>query len=120
MENLENLIDPTHFGTVRHYLHSAHSPITMILLVRCRALLSSVAAALLAEDGRSDDGRRQQWTRWLLAGDVRIGTHSPTQTYEADLDAIPKDTRCQVLYLPPIYLVCLGDDRPTVFTRIDD
>ena len=32
----------------------------------------------------------------------------------ADLDAIANDARCQVLYLPPIYLVCLGEDRPGV------
>ena len=120
MENLESLIDPTNFGTVRRNLHSAHSPMTTVMLVQFRHLLPTVATALLAEDSRSADSRRQQWTRWFVAGEVRLGTHNPTQTYEADLDAIPNDARCNVLYLPPVYLVCLGDYRATAFNRRED
>ena len=105
MNLFDSLIDPTTFGTVRRYLKSASSPITTVMFVQHRDTLPRVAAALTGEDGHSPPRRRQQWAAWLAAGEVRTGGFGAG--CEADLDAIRAEAACEVLYLPPVYLVWL-------------
>jgi hypothetical protein len=112
MENLTNLIDPTTFGTVRRYLNSARSPITTLMLVRYRDALPRVASALIAEDGRTPELRRRQWTQWFGSGEVRLGGIPSGERFEVDIDHIPDQAVCDVLYLPPVYLVCLRGYKP--------
>ena len=59
--------------------------------------------------------RRQQGADWWAAGEVetlRAG-HGPG----VDVDAIPDNTTCDVIFLPPMYLVCLRDFPLAVVPR---
>ena len=112
MENLTNLIAPTTFGSVRRCLNSARSPITTLMLVQHRDELPRVASALIAEDGRSLERRRRQWTRWFGSGEVRLGGIPTGERFEVDIDRISDQAICDVLYLPPVYLVCLRGYKP--------
>ena len=109
MEDLNSLIDATTFGTVRRYLKVAHSPITTVMLVRHRDTLPRVGTALVADGGDCRAWRRRQWAEWFTSGEVRIGGAPTAADQVADLDAIPDSTLCDVLFVPPVYLVCLRD-----------
>lgn len=111
MENLNSLIDATTFGTVRRYLHTARSPITTVMLVQHRDTLPAVGTALLAGDNAGANARRRQWKEWFTSGEVRVGGSSSANGSGIDLDAIADSTVCDVLYLPPVYLVCLRGCR---------
>jgi len=111
MEDLNALIDATTFGTVRRYLRAAHSPITTVMLVQHRDTLPRVGTALVAEDGAGALLRRRQWTEWLMSGEVLVGGPGGGTGNGPDLDAIPDSAICDVLYLPPVYLVCLRNFR---------
>jgi hypothetical protein len=107
MEDLNNLIDATTFGTVRRYLKAAHSPITTVMLVQHRNTLVRAGTALIEDEGSSRVFRRRQWAEWFNTGEVRVGGSSSAAGQGADLDAIPDSAICDVLYVPPVYLVCL-------------
>lgn len=114
MDDLEQLIDATTFGTVRRYLKAAHSPITTLMLVQHRHLLARAGAALIEDEAGQQAVRRQQWAQWFNSGEVRVGEPPSAPGQGADLDAIPDSTICDVLYVPPVYLVCLrGWKAPT-------
>ncbi len=115
MDDLNNLIDVTTFGTVRRYLKAAHSPITTVILVQHRDTLPRVGTALVADNADGRTFRHRQWTHWFTTGEVRMGGASNTAGQTAYLDAIPDSALCDVLYLPPVYLVCLrGYKLPAV------
>ncbi|MHC1767494.1 MAG: hypothetical protein AB9869_24975 [Verrucomicrobiia bacterium] len=115
MEDLNNLIDATTFGTVRRYLKAAHSPITTVMLVQHRNTLAQAGTALIDDEGSSRVFRRRQWAEWFNTGEVRVGGASSVVAQTADVDAIPDSAICDVLYVPPVYLVCLrGCKAPAV------
>ena len=118
MNDLNGLIDATTFGTVRRYLLAAHSPITTVMLVRHRDALAQVGHALIAEEGANHPHRQQQWRDWLTSGEVRLSGAWPFPDQAADLDAIPDAAICEVLFVPPVYLVCLRDYRAPAFPRV--
>lgn len=107
METLTYLIDLTTFSAVRRCLRAADSPITTVMLVQHRATLPRVGAALLAGRESSPMARHRQWCAWLASGEVRVWEPSSGYRGQVDLEAIPDAVRCHVLYLPPVYLVCL-------------
>lgn len=109
MECLEALIDTTTFGTVRQYLRAAHSPITSVLLVRHRDSLPCIGNALIAPEQRSRSTRVRQWQQWASSGEVQAGGAIAWPGPKANLDEIPDSAACEVLFVPPVYLVCLGD-----------
>ena len=109
MENLNNLIDATTFGTVRRYLRAAHSPITTVMLVQHRDTLPQVGTALVAQEGGCRAFRRRQWAEWFTSGEVRVVGASNAPGQSANFDAIPDSSICHVLYVPPVYLVWLRD-----------
>ena len=111
MEDLNNLIDATTFGTVRRYLKAAHSPITTVMLVQHRDTLLRAGNALIADEGNNRVFRHRQWAQWYNTGEVRVGGASSAAGQGADLDAIPDSAICDVLYVPPVYLVCLRGHR---------
>ena len=113
MEDLKRMIDATTFGTVRRYLRVAHSPITTVLLVRHRSALPRVGSALLSVEGESSFLGRPQWAEWFASGEVRVGDGPADGVHQvADLNSIPDSTICDVLFLPPVYLVCLRGYHP--------
>ena len=111
MGNLNPLIDAATFGSVRRYLRAAHSPITTVMLVQHRDTLPLVGTALVAEAQAGETARRRQWKQWFTSGEVRVGGSSSANGPGIDLDAIADSTLCDVLYLPPVYLVCLRGCR---------
>lgn len=111
MEDLNALIDATTFGTVRRYLKAAHSPITTVMLVQHRDSLCRVANALVAQDSAGAPWRRRQWKDWLTSGEVRVDEPAGCAFDSANFDAIPDSAICDVLYLPPVYLVYLRHFR---------
>ena len=106
MDHSESLIDLTTFASVRRYLLAAHSPITTVLFVKHRRLLPRVAALLTGEDGQGLEESRRQLERWFGSAELRLGGHTDN-AFLANLDPIPDAANCEVLFLPPVYLVCL-------------
>jgi len=119
MEDLNNLIDATTFGTVRRYLKAAHSPITTVMLVQHRDTLARVAHALLEDEAGRRSVRQRQWAEWFNTGEVRLGGAAGQAPPTANLDAIPDATICDVLFVPPVYLVCLRGHRLASHRRTD-
>ena len=82
-----------------------------VLFVAQRDLLPSVAQLLAGADCRRPRRRQFQLERWILAGQLQMGG-DPARVPEGfvvDLDAIADDTPCDVIFLPPYYLVCLRE-----------
>jgi hypothetical protein len=102
MGTYESLIDLTDFGTVRHDVSHAKSPVSGIILVQTRRLLPLVAAALDSADSFAQQ-RLRTWfetDRVRFAGDGAMG-------WVKDLDLIPDEAECEVIYLPPLYVTWL-------------
>ena len=111
MSHFESLIDLTRFGTVRGSLGGHDSPITDVLFVRDESLLAPVAELLT--DEHPTDAQRRQFARWIRDGSLQVGVPQARLSGEPDLDgrinvdAIPDEARCRVIFLPPYYLVHL-------------
>ena len=119
MNCFESQIDLTRFGTVRRWFLAAGSPVKGVLLVAQRELLPSIAQLLAGADQRRPRRRQFQLERWILAGQLQMGgdpTRAP-QGFVVDLDAIADDTPCDVIFLPPYYLVCLREAPCTARVR---
>ena len=117
MDHFESLIDPTTFATVRRYLLAAHSPIIAVLFVKHRRLLPHVAALLTGDGGRSLETRWRQLENWFAVAELRVGGYFQG-AHVANLDAIPDATACEVLFLPPVYLVCLRGCNVPIFQKL--
>ena len=102
-----SLIDGTSFETVRRYLNNPQSEINDVLFVATEDLLCEVAELLDAENPRPRPLQRLHWDLLLCCGKVlpSVDVHG----FGVDLEAIPDDAFCRVLYLPPVYLVHLPD-----------
>ena len=111
MFHFELLIDLTRFGTVRGYLCGPDSPITDVLFVRDESLLAPVAELLT--DEHPTDAQRRQFARWIRDGSLKVGvpqarlSGEPDRDGRVDVDAIPDEARCRVIFLPPYYVVHL-------------
>ena len=112
MFQFESLIDPTQFGTVRWYLNCSRSPITDVLFVREERFLAPLAELLA--DEHPTETQRLHFARWVREGRLKVGVQQPRPQSEpgpdcrVDVDSIPDQARCRVLFLPPYYLVYLG------------
>ena len=105
MIHYETLIDGTRFGMVRQCLRTARSAITDLLFVAREDLLPVIAQLLDPQTERSAEWRRLRWEVLLRGGQVFPKAH--THGYGLDVEAVPEDAFCRVLYLPPVYLVHL-------------
>jgi hypothetical protein len=117
MDNIESLIDLTTFVSVRRYLLAAHSPVIAVLFVKHRRLLPHVAALLTGDDGQSLETRWRQLGHWFAVAELRVGGYSQG-AHVANLDAIPDTADCDVLFLPPVYLVCLRGCNVPSFQKL--
>ncbi|MBL9171410.1 MAG: hypothetical protein JNN07_27000 [Verrucomicrobiales bacterium] len=102
MTHYEHLIDPTTIEAIRRHLNSPASPIREVLFVAELQLLPTVAMALDATSGLSSHQRIKQWKLWLEGGAV---VPNRSGGYGIDLDALPGESRCRVIFLPPVYVV---------------
>ena len=111
MFHFESLIDLTQFGNVRGSLGGPDSPITDLLFVRDESLLAPVAELLT--DEHPTDAQRRQFARWIRDGSLKVGvpqarlSGEPDCDGRVDVDAIPDEARCRVIFLPPYYVVHL-------------
>ena len=106
-----SLIDFTNFGTVRRYLRYSHSPITSVLFVARRELLPKIAVALDPSDEQGAKLGQCQIQRWFQAGELLAGSMSGDDAQTVDLFAIDDEAVCAVIFLPPHYLVWLGEGQ---------
>lgn len=107
---LRRLIDATDLATVKAYLRDPQSEIDRVALVQGDHLLEEVAAVFVAGDTE---------TYMLVAqeGGVKLGVDSlnEVRTEFQDcvvvLDTFPDNQLCDVIYLPPFYLVKIRPGR---------
>ena len=105
------LIDPTDFGTVAAYLRNPRSPINYLVHVRSYDMLAPLAAELAHVDPRTVPpwefpepvARRLPEGSLLLSARYPLHRSEPKQLVEAT--AVSRQASCQVIYLPPYYLV---------------
>jgi len=119
MEDMSLLINTMNFGMLRRYLRATPSPITTVLLVRYRDILSRVGTALVTDPGNGRGFRSCQWAEWLTSGEVMVGGAFSDAGQSADLDAIPESALCDVLYVPPFYLVSLRGYKTPLVRRAE-
>ncbi|MCI0538269.1 MAG: hypothetical protein L0Z50_23940 [Verrucomicrobiales bacterium] len=106
-----SLIDVTTFGIVRRHLRAAHSPITGVIFVARRDLLPRVAAMLDAPDEQSSELNQRLLQRWFRDGQLIPGSMCAGEAETMDLSAIEDEACCEVIFLPPYYLVWLAERR---------
>ena len=110
MSDFQSLVDRTRFQVVRRLVSRPGSPITDVLFVESRTLLFEMAEVLTSPVSAA---RRQRLQRWFDEGRVTVGTASarpnpaPPDSHEIDLLSIEREALCDVLYLPPFFLVHL-------------
>ena len=105
--NLEAFVEWTDFGTVRRHLRIAKSPVTSVLFAGSRNLLGEVATILDWSNERSEALRLRQLNGLLEAGQIAVGEigHLESCGLGVDMDHLPEDTLCHVIYHSPFYLV---------------
>ena len=110
MSDFPLLVDRTRFDLVCRLVNRAGSPVTDVLFVESPALLCQMAEVLTSPVTQA---RRQRLQRWFEEGRVAVGTYSDgsgsacARNHSVDLHAVGPDASCDVLYLPPYYLVHL-------------
>ena len=111
MSDFQSLVDHTRFDLVRRRVNRACSPITDLLFVESDELMCQLAELLTSPVTRAN---RHRFTRWWEEGRVTVGTAAappggwPADGLCLDLHSIDRQAPCDVLYLPPYYLVHLA------------
>lgn len=112
---MKTLIDPCAFSTVRDYFESPDSGIDMIVAVQAGAKLEEVAAIMVASRDNDDQAKIVEFLDLLKDGKVKIVTplfkqlNTFNQSTAIDLDTIPLYVRCNVIQLPPCYVIEITD-----------
>ena len=110
MSDFQSLVDHTRFDLVRRRVNRPCSPITDVLFVRSDELMCELAEVLIHPVNQAG---RQRFQRWFEQGRIVVGTtgnvadHLAAGMHRIDLHGIDGEARCEVLYLPPYYLVHL-------------
>ena len=110
MPDFQSLVDHTRFDLVRRRVNRACSPITDVLFVRSDELMCELAEVLIRPVNHAV---RLRFQRWFEEGRIVVGTTGNVADPVAagmqriDLHGIDGEARCEVLYLPPYYLVHL-------------
>lgn len=119
MSEFLSLVDGTRFDLVRRLVCRPGSPITDVLFVSSRELLCQLAEVLTRSASGSGCQRLRQW---FEQGRLSVGVASlkqaPAGVERIDLHSIDRQARCDVLYLPPYYLVHLTGG--TESSRVED
>jgi len=111
MSDFHSLVDHIRFDLVRRLVNQPGSPITDLLFVESHTLLCELAGVLTQP---ASGAGRQRLQHWFESGRVSVGTtgvgHVSSGWERLDLHSIDRHARCDVLYLPPYYLVHLTGD----------
>ena len=110
MSDFQSLVDHTRFGLVRQRVNRPCSPITDLLFVESDELMYEMAEVLTSPVNRAG---RDRFQRWFEEGRIVVGTtaagpdRTAAEAHQIDLYRIDGEARCEVLFLPPYYLVHL-------------
>ena len=105
------LIDPAEFGLIADYLRSPRAPINYLLHVNWRPMLAALAEQLDFDQNGDYPVRTalRAITRGFRDGSLLISSrHSldlKNPNVNVDTTTIPRHASCEVIYLPPYYLV---------------
>lgn len=111
MKYYQSLIDPTNFGIVADYLRSPKSPIEHVLHVKDRLMLARLAEHL---DQAMQDPDAARTVSVLIDGFIKEGLLLISSRHPLELSDpsrlvtasnVPRSSACDVIYLPPFYLV---------------
>lgn len=112
MNQFDSMVDTTWFGLVAGYLVSARSPIHTVLHVRDRDMLAQVAERLdrtLGADAALPPKWPEAFHAMLRDGNLKVSTRFPNAsiapTALIDAHQVRREARCDVIYLPPFYVV---------------
>jgi hypothetical protein len=113
-ETMKSKIDACEFQAVKFYFRNPSSEIDQVVLVQQDYLLEEVAAFLAAPVGeRVEEG----FLSIIRAGVVKFGVddfRGVRPAYERHavlLDSIPDDQLCYVIYLPPMYVAKVSEEK---------
>ena len=104
VEEMESRIDGTDLRTVKAYLRDPNSEIKQVVFAQNGCPLQEVAAVMASGDQETfmnmlEDG-------WVKVGVERVEEVNPKlRTSALVLDTLPDDQFCEVIYLPPAYVV---------------
>lgn len=112
MNSYESRIDPTTFGTIAGHLRDPLSPVHYLVHVRERARLATLAEQLEPVTVPGDiapAGLASLLASPLMEGAVRLSSGRPIELPDPQqllaASSVPRLARCEVIYLPPFYLV---------------
>src|SRR6476469_5349506 len=101
---MERMIDPTSLVTVRRYVQDPNSQVDKVILVQGNHSLAEVAAAMTSSNVNAV-------FEMVSGGAVKFGVETPYElaTEYQDcgvlLGSYPEKQYCNVVYLPPFYIV---------------
>ncbi len=103
---LYGLIDLAVLGTIKRYYRDPASPVTQILLVR--TYLAEIAALFITEPIEGMDERKQALQAIFSRGLAHWGEDNANMVdiiarRVIELESIPDEQPCRVIYAPPIY-----------------
>jgi|CZKV01.1.fsa_nt_gi hypothetical protein len=106
------MIDGINFGTIYGYLSNPRSPIDLLVHLKNRDQMGQVALELAQTMDLFPEPRQMAlplYEKLLRAGELKISPRLVTplfdRKYLVDPLAVPPDSMCYVIYLPPFYLV---------------
>lgn len=102
-----SMIDPTNFGTVRRHARSPESPINLVMLLSEEYRLEQLAALCLECNDFQETILLGLMTNKALRFAVSRMPDFDDGILRIPVDQIPDDHPCDVVYLPPAYLVQL-------------
>jgi len=108
---LEELIDPCGFETVKRHFRARDSEISQVALIQGDYLLHEIATVFV------DKAAGSKLVELLKAGIIKYGVDnlegvkSDFRKYAVLLDSVPDNQLCHVIYQPPIYIVKVADEK---------
>jgi len=111
---LEELIDPCGFETVKQHFRAKNSEISQVVLIQGDYLLHEIATVF---EDKAEGINTAKLVELLEAGIIKYGVDnlekvkSDFRKYAVLLDSVPDNQLCHVIYLPPIYIVKVADEK---------
>ena len=111
---LKELIDPCGFETVKRYFRAENSEISQVALIQGDYLLHEIATVFV---DKAVGDKLAKLVELLEAGIIKYGVDnlesakSDFKKYAVLLDSVPDNQLCNVIYLPPIYIVKVADEK---------
>jgi len=112
MNQWDMMIDGTTFGLIAGYLRHPRTRINYLIHVKDRAMLAAVASQieLDCQTGRAAGERLSPGMQALVRdGSIKVSARYAVDNLDrsalVDADRVRRSAYCQVIYLPPFYLV---------------